>query len=68
MQCNSDEKLLDRAEVEERFGISKRFLEQAMVSGTGPPAIRVGRLVRYLPQDVRDWIMACRMPSGEPRR
>lgn len=50
------DRLLDRSEVEARFGISKRFLELAAVRGDGPPMVKVGRLVRYQIEDVRTWI------------
>ena len=48
--------LLNRREVEERFGISRRFLELATARGDGPCAVRLGRLVRYRVSDIRDWI------------
>jgi len=51
-----DERLLDRREVEERFGITKRFLEIAVMRGDGPPFVRLGRLIRYRPADIRRWI------------
>ena len=54
----SDDRLLNRQEVEARFGISKRFLEIASVRGIGPRFVRVGRSVRYRPCDVRKWIEA----------
>lgn len=53
-----DDRLLDRREVEERFGISKRFLEIAAVRGEGPPMIKIGRLARYRVADIRSWIAA----------
>ncbi|WP_299085401.1 helix-turn-helix domain-containing protein [uncultured Ruegeria sp.] len=51
-----DERLLSRAEVEELFGISKRFLESRAGSVTGPRFVRVGRLVRYKLADIHAWI------------
>ena len=51
-----DERLLTRADVEERFGISKRFLETSAANGHGPDFVRVGRLVRYRARDVAAWI------------
>ena len=50
------ERLLDRDEVEEIFGISKRFLELAISRGGGPKLVRIGRLVRYRVKDVEHWI------------
>ncbi|MEM7684437.1 MAG: AlpA family transcriptional regulator [Pseudomonadota bacterium] len=55
---DKDERLLSRRKVEERFGISKRFLEVAAVRGDGPCMIKIGRLARYRARDVRDWIEA----------
>lgn len=50
------ERLLTRAEVEGGFGISKRYLEIAAMRGEGPPMIKIGRSVRYLPSDIERWI------------
>ena len=50
------DRLLNRMEVEERFGIPKRFLELAAMRGDGPRMVRVGRLVRYRVTDLRKWI------------
>ena len=51
-----DERLLSRRDVEERFGISKRFLEKVASSGEGPKFVRIGRSVRYSVKEVRAWI------------
>ena len=50
------DKLLTRAEVEQRFGIPKRYLELAVTRDDGPRYVRIGRLVRYRIGDVRAWI------------
>ncbi len=50
------DRLLTRVEVEERFGISKRFLELSALRGSGPCFVRVGRLVRYKLADIHAWI------------
>ncbi|MEM1151057.1 MAG: helix-turn-helix domain-containing protein [Pseudomonadota bacterium] len=50
------ERLLNRTEVEERFGIPKRFLEMAVMRGEGPPFIKLGRLVRYRIADIEAWL------------
>ena len=55
---NDDNFLITRAEVEARFGISKRFLELAIGRGDGPPAVRIGRSVRYRVGDIVSWIEA----------
>ena len=63
MKTNEADKLLTRAEVEARFGLTRRFLEVAAVKGNGPTMVRIGRGVRYRVQDVRDWIDARRVTS-----
>ena len=55
LEANED-RLLNRKEVEERFGIPKRFLETAAVRGEGPRRVQIGRLVKYRPKDIADWI------------
>ena len=54
-----DDRLLTRIEVENRFGIPKRFLETAVSKGNGPEFVRFGRLVRYRVQDIEAWIESC---------
>ena len=56
MKSDSDERLLTRNQVEDRFGIPKRFLETSVLKGEGPPIVRLGRSVRYRPIDVIAWI------------
>ena len=53
-----DVRLLTRLEVEDQFGISKRFLELAVSRGDGPPIVRIGRSVRYRASDIYKWIDA----------
>lgn len=58
MEQELSDRLLSRSDVEDRFGISKRFLEVAASRGEGPKVVRIGRLVRYRVADVRIWIEA----------
>lgn len=58
-----DDLLLSRPEVQERFGLSRRYLEIAAVRGDGPSFIKIGRAVRYRVGDVRAWIEARRRAS-----
>lgn len=51
-----NDRLLSRDEVEQRFGVSKRFLELAVARRNGPKFVRVGSLIRYTVKDVRGWI------------
>jgi predicted DNA-binding transcriptional regulator AlpA len=64
MSDESCDKLMTRQEVEERFGISKRFLEISAAQKMGPALIRIGRSVRYSPADIRDWIGQQRHEPG----
>ena len=57
------DRLLTRAEVEVNFGLSRRYLEIAAVRGDGPPMVKIGRSVRYLVADLRQWIEARRVNS-----
>jgi len=58
-------RLMTRKEVEERFGISKRFLEISAAQRIGPAIVRVGRSVRYSPADIQNWIDQQRDDLGE---
>lgn len=53
-----NDRLLSRLEVEQHFGISKRYLETCVARGDGPPIVRIGRLARYRKKDIYDWIAA----------
>jgi len=50
------DRLLSSDEVEQRFGISRRFLELAVARRNGPKFVRIGSLVRYTVKDIRAWI------------
>ena len=56
MYQQNDKRLLSRVEVEQRYGISKRYLEIAALQGGGPAMVKIGRLVRYRPSDIDTWI------------
>ncbi len=43
MKDHENDRLLTRQEVEDRFGVGKRYLELATMRGEGPRVIRVGR-------------------------
>jgi predicted DNA-binding transcriptional regulator AlpA len=47
---------LSPREVEALTGISYKTLERYRANGTGPPWFRVGGVIRYPLQGVRDWI------------
>jgi len=50
------ERLLSQSEVAELLGIAPRSLEGMRLKGTGCRFVRVGRLVRYRPADVAEWL------------
>lgn len=53
-------RLLTRDEVEDLFGLSKRWLEVAATRGEGPPIVRISpRMVRYRVSDIEAWIEGC---------
>lgn len=57
MRTDLDEdRLLNREEVQDRFGLTKRFLE-TLPPGEGPRRVRIGRLIRYRVSDIRRWIL-----------
>lgn len=57
----SNDRLLTRAEVQQYFGLSQRFLETRANREDGPPMFRIGRSVRYRVADLRTWIKAQRV-------
>lgn len=58
MEHDNPNRLVDRTEVEDTWGIPKRFLENAVLRGGGPRIVRIGRLVRYRIKDIEAWIEA----------
>ena len=56
MSATEGMRLLTRNEVEDQFGIPKRFLEVSVNRPDGPPIVRIGRSVRYRLCDVRAWL------------
>ncbi len=50
------EKLLSVEELADLLDIPKGTLYQWRHRGEGPPGARVGRFVRYDPEDVRAWL------------
>lgn len=51
----SPESLWSRAQVAAFFGVPERTVETWRLRGTGPRGVRVGRHVRWDPNDVRRW-------------
>ena len=54
------EALLTESETAHRLGVSVSGLRKWRREGTGPPFIRMGRLVRYSALDIEAWLLANR--------
>jgi predicted DNA-binding transcriptional regulator AlpA len=50
------EPLLDEIEVSKIFGRAVPTLQKDRLKGLGPPFVKLGRLVRYRPSEVRAWL------------
>lgn len=67
MKIKNSDLLLTRSEVQDRFGIPKRYLEVAVSRGEGPPFVRFGRTDRYSVSDLMAWINEKRVdPEIQP--
>lgn len=51
-----DDRLWSVNELSEYLGVPVQTLYCWRSAGTGPPGRRVGKRLRYRPQDVRDWV------------
>lgn len=56
MQHLANDQLIDVETLAQVLQISKRHLETLLASGDAPPFIRIGRLRRWRPEDVKTWI------------
>ena len=63
------EPLLNTSDVARITGRSISTLEKDRLFGTGPAFIKVGRLVKYRPHDVREWLQSFQTvrSTGEAR-
>jgi excisionase family DNA binding protein len=52
----SDDVLLTEAEVAEMLRVSQRTVRRWRNEGSGPPALRVGRRIRYRRSAVEAWL------------
>ena len=48
--------LLDQKQAARILGLSGRTLERHRRAGTGPRYARLGHLIRYCPNDLKEWI------------
>lgn len=55
--------LIDEGAVARQLDIETKTLQAWRCRGGGPPFIKVGRLVRYRPEDVEAWIESRRVAS-----
>lgn len=55
--------LLNDTAVAKRLGVDPKTLQNWRCRGNGPPFVRVGRLVRYEPESIQQWIESQRRTS-----
>ncbi len=58
------DRLLDGRELAQLLGVSQRTVEGWRGRGSGPLFVRVGRLARYCPEDVKQFLKANRAPHA----
>jgi predicted DNA-binding transcriptional regulator AlpA len=57
-------RLLSRDDIEDEYGLSRRWLELAALRGDGPPMRKISaRMVRYERAEFEDWLKARRVIS-----
>lgn len=61
------EQLIDIAGLAERLGVSERFVRR-LVDERRIPFLKIGRHVRFQPDDVERWIRASRVDPSQPFR
>ena len=65
--------ILTEAEAAAYLQLSRGYLRQTRMTtppeglSSGPPWIRLGRRVRYLKEDLDQWVRASRVERGRPR-
>lgn len=60
------DRLLDAKEVAARLGVSESWVREAARTGA-LPCVRLGRYVRFDPDDVERWIETCKTPGRSIR-
>ena len=64
-----DEPLVDTNEAARILGTTQAAVTQMRVRNVGPRFVKLGRSVRYRPQDLRDWIEEhVHAPVQQPKR
>lgn len=51
-----DSQLLDIRQVADRCGVHPQTIHQMRYRGDGPPAVRIGRKLKFRPEDIEAWI------------
>lgn len=59
--------LLDTEQVAKATGLAINTIEKYRVTGEGPKFLKLGRAVRYDPDDLRAWLNARRVGSTSER-
>jgi len=68
-----NKRALTDPEASKYIGMSKSFLRQSRMNGDrnnrtpGPPWIKIGRAIRYLIEDLDEWLDEHRVESNEPK-
>ena len=60
--------VMTESETAEHIGISLSGLRKWRNDGSGPPYIRIGRLIRYREKDIEEWLAHRTVSPGEPNR
>lgn len=55
--------LLDVGQAAVMLGLCHRTLDNWRVRGEGPPFLKIGRAVRYSPNDLDGWLAGCRFQN-----
>jgi predicted DNA-binding transcriptional regulator AlpA len=59
------ERLLDDNELAAVIGRSRSRIQKDRLEGRGPPFVKIGRLVRYRADDVRNYLRSCTIRPAE---
>lgn len=62
MDGQIEDRLWSVQDVSDYLGVPVHTIYAWRSAGTGPPGRRVGKRLRYRPQDVRDWVAS--LPTG----
>jgi len=63
IQTNTQVSFLNETQAAELLGVSVRTLQAWRVRGGGPVFVKLGRSVRYRPDDLESWISSRRVAS-----